>query len=542
MNLTWHLACKDLRRFRLVLLVWALLIASKLVLGAILVLTNGGASMADFERLAVGAEFILLVERAGALLLAAIILEDPLVGDRAFWMVRPISGARLLAAKSIVLALSLVALPLLLTLPWWLLCGYDLAQIAQASGAILLFNAPALLAAGFVSVISEGLTQALARAFLALTILLGSGALVVLFLQFEPLHATRSAAVSFYWALAGGAVLIMVLHQYLTRRSVRSLWLAGGMLASFGYLVVRPPLWAWQKEDRQPATTPAASSKPPRPPFDDPAPANLMLTNRPLEIIRRLPGRTDASFALILRCEANGLERDEWLTTEKVDLRFSWPGGAEFTSTLHATEEASVKEAARSRDRLPDSNVSSQRSLTFASFHFASDQPRPPGGLPSSCSFEGRFQIRRLTRIAVPFESLLHWEGGERMVSGEKTERQRRFLIIRRVADPDFETGASPMPEAPRDAKVYRLVQPERDVWYEHRTTFRFVRIATVLVSWQEFRFLPFPAGIGPSPTPAQSISLAGAQLVELRHEDGPRFRLQGSVEVTEPLTPDFTK
>src|ERR1019366_679305 len=69
----------------------------------------------------------------GYLMIAALMFDDPLVGSTAFWPTRPISGPRLLVAKLLGCLLVFGLLPVLVTLPWWLYCGYGIRQVWEAS-------------------------------------------------------------------------------------------------------------------------------------------------------------------------------------------------------------------------------------------------------------------------------------------------------------------------------------------------------------------------------------------------------------------------
>ena len=70
------------------------------------------------------------------LLVAAIVQEDAVAGP-AFWQTRPISGPRLLAGKALGLFLMLGLLPVLVSIPWWLACGFGGSEICRAAAETL---------------------------------------------------------------------------------------------------------------------------------------------------------------------------------------------------------------------------------------------------------------------------------------------------------------------------------------------------------------------------------------------------------------------
>jgi hypothetical protein len=97
MKLLWHIAWKDFRRLRWLIGLFAAVIAVKLGLGAGLLWANDDAwfrFLVECGNWVIGLEVLL-----GYALVAALIHEDRTIGASAFWMTRPISGGRLLAAK-----------------------------------------------------------------------------------------------------------------------------------------------------------------------------------------------------------------------------------------------------------------------------------------------------------------------------------------------------------------------------------------------------------------------------------------------------------
>ena len=245
MNLTWHIVKKDFVRLRLPLALWVLLMLGQFLLGRqILQVVNPDpvALQLTFHTLdrmkdvLFGLQLFLC-----CLLVAALIHEDPLVGQQAWWVTRPISGARLLGAKLIALVLFFWLLPVLVSLPWWLYSGYDARALSW--GIIQILGQQVVVT---LVVLALVVLTANAARFLALVLLLiftGMSCFIML-VAYSPdttwgVVQTRSLA-ALVWALA--AIGLVVIHQFLTRRSGRS-WVI--FSAGFLLLLTLANLWPW---------------------------------------------------------------------------------------------------------------------------------------------------------------------------------------------------------------------------------------------------------------------------------------------------------
>jgi hypothetical protein len=118
-NLIWHIVRKDARRLWLSLAAW---------LGLMLVqhglewrLLHGVDEPAGWRRGLESLIILIFVVRVlvAYLLAAGLVLEDPAGGTTAFWMTRPISGLRMLAAKLLGGGVILVLLPWFVDVLWW---------------------------------------------------------------------------------------------------------------------------------------------------------------------------------------------------------------------------------------------------------------------------------------------------------------------------------------------------------------------------------------------------------------------------------------
>src|SRR4051812_41175621 len=114
MKLIWHLVRKDLRRHRWSLLFWALLFVAQECFGIVMLQVNNPTlEMAGW--LQQGSWLLVFLQFVtGYVLVAQFVLDDELTGTRMFWLTRPLSTRRLLAAKTLGILLSFAVLPVLL--------------------------------------------------------------------------------------------------------------------------------------------------------------------------------------------------------------------------------------------------------------------------------------------------------------------------------------------------------------------------------------------------------------------------------------------
>lgn len=170
MSLIWHIVVKDLRRLRGSVALWAALIAAKLGIGLMLVWGVGR----QFDSWALASYWTAGLEvLAGYLLVAAILHGDVLVGSQSFWMTRPISGTRLFAAKLAALAVVFGVIPLIVTLPWWLWCGYGMKEVGLAALETLGLQGLMIAAALPAASLTDGMSRYLFWTLIAVTALIG---------------------------------------------------------------------------------------------------------------------------------------------------------------------------------------------------------------------------------------------------------------------------------------------------------------------------------------------------------------------------------
>jgi hypothetical protein len=249
MKLIWHIIRKDVTRYRWALLAWAMLFVAQMGLGFVMLRTDhpGLEEAAWLQR---GSWVLVFLQFAtGYLLVTQFVQDDELTGTRMFWLTRPISMRRLLAAKVLGVLLVFAVLPVLLLLPWWLYCGFGLRDLAwtafETLGWQLLMIAPAFLLAALTDEISRVLmwTLLLITGLAAWAIWVQSSLKMALG---GPAPGGNSGVMfSRLWLtamiLVAGAVVISI-HQFLTRRFVRSVVLTIPVL---GLIMLVGRFWPW---------------------------------------------------------------------------------------------------------------------------------------------------------------------------------------------------------------------------------------------------------------------------------------------------------
>ncbi len=250
LRLTGLIVAKDLRRVR-----WALLLLGGLAAAhyvayeRVRAMDNAG----EVARAAVlglwGAQLLL-----AWLLVPQFVLEDPLLGP-AEWRVRPISGARLLAAKLLGIFLALGVWPSVLTLPWWLGLGLEAGAIVR----VMAVNALALSALAGVALAVAVIAESMAR-YIAWSLVLGAavgmGALgLAAGMPVSGDGVVHAAVLMARAEIAGGIGLVaagvIVGVQFLSRRPGIARGIAVGSLTVAGTVVMA---WPWTMAEVQAGT------------------------------------------------------------------------------------------------------------------------------------------------------------------------------------------------------------------------------------------------------------------------------------------------
>lgn len=165
MKLVLHLVRTDLRRLAAWLLLWAAVLVAMDLLGfAVLASepTFAAARVSPWRNYELTRNVLVAAEVLIAFTLVVLLVQgDRVTGTRAFWMTRPISGARLLLAKCITTALILVAIPSLISLPWWLWCGFGTHEVGVGVRSFSVAAVAVALPAAFVASVMDTLSRAL---------------------------------------------------------------------------------------------------------------------------------------------------------------------------------------------------------------------------------------------------------------------------------------------------------------------------------------------------------------------------------------------
>jgi hypothetical protein len=256
MSIIFHIVLKDLRCFKGALSVFALVLVIKWLVGFILISGDSAPTKETAEFLQYFHLVLAIIDVVLALLVVAgLIHEDPVVGTDATWLARPVRPIQLLLAKAASLVVALGLLPVAVTLPWWLLNDLTGVQIAQASLHMGLVNAGIVLAALPFAVVTRSIVGFFVSA-IGLLVVLQATVVVVRVVVREsgaiPPSDPSTAIVVFFFSLLILTSLGVVMHQYLTRRTARSLAL--GIVG----LVMAPVITAIVSRGQPAATKPAS--------------------------------------------------------------------------------------------------------------------------------------------------------------------------------------------------------------------------------------------------------------------------------------------
>ena len=164
MNLTWHIAKKDLRRMAIPAALWCALVVGS----AVWMLWSSMPAEASFADLAhTWFEFHsafatvlgLLQLMIAYVLIGALMLEDIVVGSKAFWLTRPIAGRRMLAGKTVAAIALFIVAPVLVLLPVWGLARFSPADFLHAATVTTIFHAALVLYGMLVASLTRNLGQ-----------------------------------------------------------------------------------------------------------------------------------------------------------------------------------------------------------------------------------------------------------------------------------------------------------------------------------------------------------------------------------------------
>ena len=251
MNQMMHILRKDFRHLRWLLVLWVVILITRVVLAAIGAGTAGATfpAMVVFRELSGVLSFVPTLMMA--LIIARLIHSEPLVGWNAFWLTRPYSSNALLSAKLLFLALVVVIAPLVADLVT--MSSFHAGSRAQlaAAASFAFGHLTWALAACVVAALTPSLAAfvfAVIGSVVALVVTLlllisvsfavGGGQTVTgeAMILFDPTPGFVATMVFVAGALA------VVVYQYRYRRWKIALALAGAGLA---VTLLLPGYWPW---------------------------------------------------------------------------------------------------------------------------------------------------------------------------------------------------------------------------------------------------------------------------------------------------------
>lgn len=247
MSLILHLVRKDFRRVRWILAIWYPILIASVVLDARIELFLDGRGPAQEVGTPSSAELDfavvvligLLVVFFDLLMRAAIVSklvhDDATVGSTAFWLSRPITGGTLLASKALLLALAMIPADIAVQMaatnhlsgsPSTSPEVFLMPVVATAVFMMLAVLTPSLAGMAVLGGIIAGVTWGafLVLSWLAMPVVGGEGMVEV---------ATRAVTRDSPWLLLLGVCVAVICHQYLTRRTKRSLVIAFSGIPAF---------------------------------------------------------------------------------------------------------------------------------------------------------------------------------------------------------------------------------------------------------------------------------------------------------------------
>lgn len=249
MNLIFHQFKKDVRRFRLLLGAWFLVLVLQTA-GQILQFSVYNAI--SLRLLAVILMLLPLLQKLLVVIIVPLVIhEEPLTGSTAFWFTRPVSRMTLLGAKSVFLAVFLI-LPVVMAE----------TVVLAASGATLnhiIFAIPESIIREFAFLLPLMVLASLTRSFVvfALIVLAFYSSYLLLsvpniFMTMRNVFFTGGTTKTISLTLSRDVIEIiltivcgvgLVFHQYLTRRTSRT---ATAAVAAFLFVSIAVQyIWPW---------------------------------------------------------------------------------------------------------------------------------------------------------------------------------------------------------------------------------------------------------------------------------------------------------
>ena len=545
MNLTWHIVKKDLCALKWPLLVWLLVITAKLGIGVVLLNAAGDPDPEWFVKMDALSKGLTAFEFISVLLTAAVIQQDLLVGTTAFWVTRPISGARLLQAKLLGLGLVFGLMPVLVTLPWWLGCGYGPSEIAWATAETVTFEAIAVLLGLLWSVVTDGFGRFLMWTLVTLfAIPTLSGTMA--YYASRGHSSTSSDVVTTRFAvaiiLAVLGIFTVVVHQFLTRRTRQSIAIIGVMA---GLIVVVGAAWPWSWNieprlrsyliRRAEGVWPVTAE-----------PAGLKFTMTSAQFAPALPGaKSGTSSTLRTEYRVEGLAESQSLIPYWSERTLQWPDGTIDKGVAWGRSDMS--------ETLPVLGVTLSSAGRPGQYADTIKTGAPVSApmveklhtQPPAYTLAARLRLMRFeSATTVPLQAglrTLQGALGERIAGVEKGGEELRVTFIRHYPSPLADNAGfgpmAPLNEFPK----YFLVNRAHEVVDRGRPVdYHLTRVGTVGISWHTMSYRASKKAAGKRPTLEAINALNDAELMKMVFTEQARFTHELKVDpfTVEPTSP----
>ena len=536
MNLTWHIVKKDLRALKWPIGIWLLCIVAKLGIG-VLLLNGDGTEGADwFGKMDAFAKVLNAFSFISFVLTAAVIQQDLLVGTTAFWMTRPISGGRLLRAKLITLGLVFGVMPVLVNLPWWIGCHYGIDEVAWAALETLAVQAIVVLLGMLWSVVTDGFARFLMWTLVTLfatPTLIGIVGYAVSRRAppvFQEVIGTRFVVVL---ALAVVGIATVVVHQYLTRKTERSIGIIAGAV---GLIVLTGAFWPWSLNidgrfysyvmRRAEGQWPAGAE-----------PAGLKFTVTSAQFLARRD-RPDRPGTFVTKYLVEGVPAGQGLMPVISEHRWRWPDGTEDKGRTWGRSGLGELLFAGVRGSAGTFVPAGSDTITFTGNVTASTMGKIRGEVPAY-SLPVRFLLMRLVSAdPVPLQSgkwTLHGTTGERIANAEKEGPQLLVTFIRHNAALWIDNlGGGPLTGQGDYSQYFLLNRATNFVDRGNTTDIKTTRIGTVGISWRTTAFTAVPVSERKGLQLAAINALNDAQLVKVTLAEQARFSHELTLTATE--------
>ena len=272
MNLTLHMIGKDFRRLHVLFPLvgwWGLVILQGFLVATFARLPHfppPADMMLEFSITLLAWLVALLNIGLLVLIVSQLVQQDSTVGSTAFWLSRPVSGTRLLAGKSLFLALTVILPALLIEVLLLLLHGVTLYDTVRSIPQIVLFHCLVLALLMMLAALTRNLPRLMLVGILAVVGLLLVQYIFSVFFRwlgqdvFQPEQSALMQSIAavvtrnrwddslYFSGLIGFLLfllvvaLVVVCHQYLTRRTKKSMILASSV---FPGVLLFMTFWTW---------------------------------------------------------------------------------------------------------------------------------------------------------------------------------------------------------------------------------------------------------------------------------------------------------